>query len=232
LSLPVLWVDKVALREVVLRSANSGISGVWHVTRNGIGVSFQSALAYVAHTLGYGAKEAGGTIVELLGQSGSGRVVREPVSSFGLSSQVGGESELRVWLLELLGLQSLGVLADDLRVVSTPSAGLSGADKSRLLGLQSLGDAVLTTVIFERCVLAGGDAEACQVMRGTLASNSELSRLYAAKVPKGVVAFPSGVNPGVGKVGASTLEGFIGLLYLTGGVKVARDFVSAIGVWG
>jgi len=120
----------------------------------------------------------------------------------------------------------------DLDLVSK-GAGLHQSDEQRRLRMmEALGDAVLTTVLGMRCLLADASVARYQNTRSSALCGAAQARAFVHSPLVRLVTFPAGVDPGSGRhpPGAGALEAVAGLVFKYGGLEAVGCLVDSLGL--
>lgn len=143
------------------------------------------------------------------------------------------------------GVEVIGKLADrgmvvsssdgfwhDMALVSKSAAMHENEGKQRLRILEACGDAVLTHSLARACLNRGVMVQTYQSARSACTNNAALSALFVSKFELAAFSFPSGVHPGVGNVGAKTLEAMLGVVDLHYGYDAAEALIRSLEIFG
>lgn len=222
LAMPALWLDVGEVEKLNLVRAGAER---FHLT-SAPGPSVKCTLAGLAGRR----KSEGGTVSEL---AATWQIDRKLVDYLPSERALLGGSgqDVAIWLSEMSGENVESFVGEDLAVVSNVSANLPVASKQRLRLFEVSGDSALTMAVATKCLDKHLTAQAYQEARSVVTSNPTLARVYSEKVPKGLLVFPAGVDPGKGKAGANALEAFIGYVYLVAGMRAVVVMCERLGLF-
>lgn len=120
----------------------------------------------------------------------------------------------------------------DMALVSKSAAMHENEGKQRLRVFEACGDAVLTHCLARACLRYGAMVQTYQSARSACTNNAALSALFVSKFDVTAFTFPSGVHPGVGNVGAKTLEAVLGVVDLHYGYDAAEALIRSLEIFG